>query len=403
MELKKISKLLNQINIWNKSKKIANELYADQIAPFFNLFSFFPINELVISKCLAFLLDKNESHGQKDLFILNFYNKFDIPQKLQFPKKYYVHKEYRINNKRRLDILLSDNTRYIAIENKPWAEDKTNQLKDYGEFLHTKAKNNEHWLLIYLSNTIYSEASLPPNTPEHIKQNIIHLTFRELLKWLIDCSVYVKAPKIRLFVDELIKYIQEHINRESDMIDQNELTEKLLENLEAAFLIEKNVLPLKEALFKKFLAYINEQIADLNIKLKLDKDITKPNPGFEVKFEPNDSFVLRWEDNDNECLRLIYGILIRKKELISKKEIISKDYEQHKKIKNACKYIFKNPEPLNFWWPMHSKCVFNGMPEKIDESLWREFNDPKTSKFAKSVIDIIKEVYMNKEIRALLK
>jgi len=143
--------LLNEVTLWRESHKKANALFSRQLAPDFHLFSLFSINEMALSNCLAFLLDENETHGQKDLFINKFYKQFSAQKNIQLtPNQYYVDIEYMINTGRRIDILLTDHKNYIAIENKPWACDQEEQLKDYGTWLQQQAQNDENWLLIYL-------------------------------------------------------------------------------------------------------------------------------------------------------------------------------------------------------------------------------------------------------------
>lgn len=398
-----VQKLLDDVTLWHESHKKANALFSRQLAPDFKLFSLFNVNEMALSNCLAFLLDENETHGQKDLFITKFYELFqsnhDTKKELKLaPNQYRVYTEYTIDTGRRIDILMTDSKNYIAIENKPWADDQKEQLKDYGYWLQKSAHNNENWLLIYLCNKEISDYTLPKETDISIQQNVLAITFRELLIWLTDCQLYVQAPKIRVFIEALMQFIQEEVNWEIDMTLQNELNKIILSkpsNISAALLIEKNIKALKLILFHQFITHINQQIADLGITVELDSDIEKCYAGFAVMFEHHDRFLLRWEFEKSGQQKLYYGVRRRDK-------TIEQDHERYQKIMLAAKDIIPI-NPTAEWWPAWARADEKAMPSNIDENIWLEFNQPENSDFAKSVINIIRTVYKNTELRQLLK
>jgi len=72
-EWKNIKELLRSTVLLRESYKQAKKRYSSKIAPDFRLFRFFNINENTLSKCLAFLLATDETHGQGDLFLSRFY------------------------------------------------------------------------------------------------------------------------------------------------------------------------------------------------------------------------------------------------------------------------------------------------------------------------------------------
>lgn len=322
-----VQNLLNDVSIWYESHQKANALFSRQLAPNFQLFNLFNVNEVALSRCIAFLLDEKETHGQKDLFIKQFYKLLVSKNIKLIPNQYRVHIEHTIDNNRRLDILMTDGKHYIGIENKPWASDQKDQLKDYGVWLQKKANNNENWLLIYLCNNEINCYSLPKNTDSAIKENVLAVTFRELLTWLSDCVLYVQAPKVRSFVEDLIKFIQEEVNGEVDMTTQEELFEILLsknDNLKNALLIGNNISALKSILFKKFITYINQEIKDLGGKVELDKDMEKHYAGFHIKFSQEDDFLLRWEFECANQKKLFYGIRRKDKMVKPNTELYNK-------------------------------------------------------------------------------
>lgn len=394
-----IQKLLDDVTLWRESHKKANALFSRQLAPDFNLFNLFSINEMTLSKCLAFLLDEKETHGQKDLFIKKFYEMFPSHENIKFtPKQYHVDVEYMINTGRRLDILLTDNKKYIAIENKPWACDQKEQLKDYGIWLQQKAQTNDSWLLIYLSNRKVSESSLPKTTDEAIKKNIIPITFSQLRNWLIDCALYVQAPKVKLFVEDLIQYIQEEVNGEIDMIQKQELIELILSNpnnLNSAFLIAQNAAILKTELFNKFIDNLQKQTTHLGVKIELDDEIEKRYSGFQIMFNEKDSFVLRWEFETTIQRDMYYGIC-------RKDSNVPYNVEKYQQIAVQMKDILSSPKTTENWpaWDWTNK---NAMPNSIEGDIWISFSEPQMSTFTQSVLGIINKVYENKTLLALMK
>ncbi|WP_228669743.1 PD-(D/E)XK nuclease family protein [Dickeya parazeae] len=78
--------------------------------------------------------------------------------------------EVTVENGRKIDLLLTFLDGVIAIENKPWAADQENQLRDYALWLN---KRERPWTLIYLCNHEPSELSLPEHTPEVLKKDIL--------------------------------------------------------------------------------------------------------------------------------------------------------------------------------------------------------------------------------------
>lgn len=394
-----IQKLLADVTLWSESHKKANALFSRQLAPNFNLLSLFSVNEMALSRCIAFLLDENETHGQKDLFINNFYKLFSSRKNIQLrPNQYQVDIEYMIDTGRRIDILLTDNHNYIAIENKPWACDQEEQLKDYGIWLQQKAKNDENWLLIYLCNKGISEYTLPSATDESIQNNVLPITFYELRNWLVDCALYVQAPKVKLFVEALIQYIQEKVNGEPDMTKKHQLTELILSNpnnLSSAFLIAQNAAILKAELFKKFIEYLKKQTTDLGVKIEADTEIEKCYSGFEIKFDENDRFLLRWEFNSTMQRDMYYGIS-------RKDENVPYDEERYNQIAMQINGILSSPKTTKNLpaWDWNNR---NAMPNSMEDDTWISFSEPEKSQFAQSVITIIRRVHGNDELRALLK
>lgn len=112
------------------------------------------------SKFIAYLINPNSSHYQ-ELFAKEFLNKLgesvkiDNFKNLQVQDIENVEIEACIKDNKRVDILISlKDEKYIIIENKLYAKDQKNQLKDYINHIRKKIKNTDdiykNILTIYL-------------------------------------------------------------------------------------------------------------------------------------------------------------------------------------------------------------------------------------------------------------
>ena len=141
-----------------------------QLARRFNVFDYLSTAEVGLSSIIADLLNPEARHGQGTLFLRTLLDELtEIRHRpdldTNFTKRISVVTERVITNKRRLDISVeipgSDGTYCLAIENKPYADDQPNQVKDYLAFLQREYA--DRFLLIYLSPTGHgpSRWSLP--------------------------------------------------------------------------------------------------------------------------------------------------------------------------------------------------------------------------------------------------
>jgi hypothetical protein len=139
----------SQIEAHNEFKAAYNK----QLAFDFNWFNFFSLGENKISEILKYFLDPNEKHAQGDVFLQEFlklfcYDQPDIKEVIE------IRTEKPTSEKRRIDLYIrfkkSDHRDHIvAIENKVWAKDQQNQIKDYAKFLNDQSNGN--YMLFYLS------------------------------------------------------------------------------------------------------------------------------------------------------------------------------------------------------------------------------------------------------------
>lgn len=120
-----------------------------QLARRFNAFDYLRSDELGLSGVIADLLNPVHPHGQGDTFLRLLRDRVGF----QFggdPGSCRVDVERTIDDRLRLDIAARfDHDRScLVIENKPYAGDQENQIRDYLTWLR---KNYDNFLLIYLS------------------------------------------------------------------------------------------------------------------------------------------------------------------------------------------------------------------------------------------------------------
>ena len=139
----------------------------------FNVLDYLKTDELGLSRIIADLFTPDATHGQGVLFLQTFLAILKESNKAPgWPdldrNRIKVVPEQTITDQRRIDVLVKiedpdgiEKPHCLAIENKPYAHDQENQVKDYLE--HLEQEYCDRFLLIYLSPTGEgpSENSIP--------------------------------------------------------------------------------------------------------------------------------------------------------------------------------------------------------------------------------------------------
>lgn len=154
----------------------------------FNVFDYLNTVEVELSRIIADLLKPEAQHGQGTLFLRTLLEELaeihDRPNlDADFTRRISVVTERGITDRRRLDISVeipgSDGTYCLAIENKPYADDQPNQVRDYLRFLQREYA--DRFLLIYLSPMGQgpSEQSLPRGELRTWEGRLAIMAYRE--------------------------------------------------------------------------------------------------------------------------------------------------------------------------------------------------------------------------------
>lgn len=348
----KIKSLLKDVTFKTATLKEARERFADRLAPDFSIFDYLRIDEMGLSRCIASLLDPTEKHGQKAVFLELFLEKIGWKGDT---KIHSVSLEKQANGQRRIDIYLQFKTGdIIGIENKPWAGLQKNQLSDYASFIDRKA-GDKKWSLVYLSNNEPSDdGGIGKEKKEELESvgKFIQLRYSTIIEWLEDCACKSKALIVRLFIEELAKFIRMNINGELEMSEENEIKNLILaspQNIESAFHVSLVMRSVKEALLKEFHDDLKDKVEAKDFKLIWDENMSRnwtANSGFGVKFSEDQKLYLRFEFNGTGLSKLFWGIQ-RESASIEKNDII---WNKVNEIMNAQFSSGLKPEVCWPWW-----------------------------------------------------
>ncbi|MFD2916372.1 PDDEXK-like family protein [Psychroserpens luteus] len=276
-----IENLLNivksQIDTHLKFKKE----YDKQLALDFSLFQFFTIGENKISQVLAYFLDVNQNHGQGNIFLKEFIKTF-YDKEIEIKQLENVC-EKLITDNRRIDIYIKLKGLTIAIENKIWADDQNNQLRDYSTFLEQKSQGN--YLLLYLSP--YGLEPKPKSIKEKLKGSLVEQNKLKIISykddiinlinsWLVICE----ADNVSHFLKEFKKHL------EIKFLGKNTLNM----SKELRTIIHKNEREVQQ-LVNEYKVIENEILSKLNT---VGKELDKNHPDLDFGIEISKSGLFNW-------------------------------------------------------------------------------------------------------------
>lgn len=294
-------------------------------------------DELGLSRIIADLLSPRHAHGQGPLYLELLLDELREALGLEFPAgepqldKAKAVREFPTRANRRIDICVKipagDRTFYLAIENKPYALDRKNQVRDYVE--HLRATSDDCFLLIYLSpngegptDFSFSRDELPNwrgdisgrmpsgqrGAGRHPRLAIMayaHVTddaidggddtadpFEgmrsswSLADWLAVCARRSEPERLRWFLRETEIFVRQRFGDTPVATDseQRALEEHLLahpDQLAAAQVVHEAWPAIQQAVGKRFLehlrqrieAHLSDSFRDLEVRCKYDPSV----------------------------------------------------------------------------------------------------------------------------------
>ena len=382
-----IEELLKNVAIKIAALNEAKRMYANKIAPDFNIFDYLRGDEVGLSRCIASLLDPAGTHGQGSLFLKEFLKRIDnVLSENELIENWtdtvtdgcQVDLEKQANGKRRIDVYLKfSNGEIIGIENKPWAWDQENQLADYAKFIEGQA-NKKKWLIIYLSKNDPADSnySIKKEDRELIEKsnNFVWLDYAELVEWLEFCAQNSKALNVRIFIEELAKFVRIKINGELDMSEEKEIKNIILESKESfrsAFHVSKAIKAAKEVLLKELEIDLKESLTRNDLIFDWDENMSsnwKSYVGFNVKFNQEQDFYLRFNFESSNLGSLIWGIR-------RKNKLITRDAETWNKVNLVMSDKFGSAGKTE-WWPWYSEIHNNNDIFDAETQHWDKSEQP---------------------------
>ena len=216
-----------------------------KLAHRFNVLDYLRDDELGLSRIIADLLNPEKSHGQGTLFLQTLLSLERLKNTQHWPNldrsQIFVDVERVITANRRIDISVhiigtDEETYCLAIENKPYASDQENQIKDYLEYL--RKEYCERFLLIYTSPTGEGplEWSIHKTELDEWKDRFAIMsyhrgqeeqadkfkTFRiphSLADWLRECRKNCEADRLRWFLRDAETFCQQTFGGQAMITD----------------------------------------------------------------------------------------------------------------------------------------------------------------------------------------
>lgn len=349
--------------------------YGKELAPNFNSFKFWRIDENKVSTILSFFLTPNETHEQGDIYLKHFLKRFSL--------NFFYYKdndtlnvecEFSTDKGRRIDIVISKNNfeKAIAIENKIYVstEDQQNQISDYLDFL--KRKTNDNFRLIYLSpqgKTISCDSISAGEKEQQIRDDKLQLLTYE--KEMVDCindfAMMTQNFRVKSFLIDFVKTLKTMYMGEKNVTPQHVVTDFINENernLEISFMVANSLKEVKAELLQTF----ELQIREIGEELGLEVDGLSLKPHQWTKHRINFKY---------ESGGLIYGLVRFEQDKTN-----TRITEIETKLKELMNEEFYNAP----WWPIWQYFYRN---IENDKQLWLDIKNGEAKKRAKIFVQHI--------------
>jgi hypothetical protein len=322
-DFKQFQNLLSQLTLIRKQNERILELTGEK----FNVFNILGLSTDEVRTHSAFLgeiLNPRGSHCQKDLYLKEFINYFNIENfnystaVLEIEKSIgFISNDYTEGGT--IDLLIKDNNNAIIIENKIYAGDQKNQLlryHNYGE------KNFKSVYLFYL--TLDKKSPDKSSTGDLDSSKYICISYEDDIKnWLEKCKEKsVNQPIIRETITQYINLIKQLTGQTINITMNDEIVNKIVnddDNLKTFFELHKSNLmdDIKKKLVLRFKQQMFELSKELQLELKFNENFGfNKETGFEF-YLPNSKH--GYYLNFLFCgvfSRLVYGIYNNKQPYI---------------------------------------------------------------------------------------
>lgn len=218
-------------------------------------------SEVVICRLISFLLNPNEKHGQKEKFLNLFLQTIkEIEEKSVLSedelKSLQVITEFPAN-RRRIDIVIKSNKRFLPFEVKIWATDQNTQCKDYYDFAKKQHPVGAKKIFYLTIDGHETNASSMDKLKDEGHLELLSFT-NHVLSWLEQCENDKDSysPILQEYIRELKLAVRkfcgytENQRMNEEILDEIIVDEKKLKAAKAICSIEKEIRP--DSLWKEF-------------------------------------------------------------------------------------------------------------------------------------------------------
>lgn len=187
------------------------------------------------SNIIAFLLNPNEKHHHP-----NYGNEFLTVLKekglgIQGETIKSVKREDSTDELRRMDLFIQTEKDYIIIENKVWADDQVEQIKDYIDFVKNNIYSEENIFVVYLTpfEKLPSEKSISQDNLNKLiaQKRYINLTYqKDILAWLERLETREDEKELQAGIIQYIDVVKGITNQRQEIFNMNqEIAKELFE------------------------------------------------------------------------------------------------------------------------------------------------------------------------------
>ena len=264
-----------------------------KLAHRFNALDYLRDDELGLSRLIADLLDPLGKHGQGTLFLATYLEVVGARRLLSWPDlddcRIDVETERSIDGRRRIDISIDILSKHgqaccLAIENKPYAGDQQNQVRDYLLFL--KKHYGDRFLLIYLSPTGEGPSALSIDKKERegwkdhfaimpyyrsgIEGNDEFEEFvmlRSLADWFQECRKHCEVDRLRWFLRDAESFCKQTfggitMRSDGETTAVREFIMSRSGNMETAAAVHHAWLEVRDRVSQEFLVRLDQHIEE---------------------------------------------------------------------------------------------------------------------------------------------
>lgn len=260
-----IELLLSEVSHISKKYELINQ----NTGGYFNIFDIANIakDEVCVCRFIYELINPKGSHYQGYTYLKLF---VEHVLNMNFSdyeyKKAVVHREYVINNGRRIDLVIEIGDKFIPIEVKIYAKDQYKQCFDYYKFY---AKNSNVFYLTLDGRCPSKESAKGlTKTKDGGYEEVSQISFEnDILTWLNKCVSYHETIKIAPIREVILQFMGVIRSMTNLLVEEKEYEivstiSSSKENIKSAIEIEKSLKTCKINMLKRVLESIEKRFSN---------------------------------------------------------------------------------------------------------------------------------------------